>query len=66
MYICPCKGIGKVAFCEVVARHRACPQAVKCAMGLDESCCGRCDETMEDLIRDVSPCLIGDISRGKR
>jgi bacterioferritin-associated ferredoxin len=61
MYICLCKGIGETEFCNILARHRACPQAVKCAMGLDESCCGRCAATVEDLIRHASSCLSGDV-----
>lgn len=66
MYICLCKGIGETEFCEIVTQHRACLQAMKCAMGLDEACCGRCDEKLEDLIRIVSPCLSGDVSRRKQ
>ncbi len=29
MYICLCKGITRDDFSEIVARHQACPQAVK-------------------------------------
>ncbi len=43
MYICLCKGITVDEFSEIVARHRGCSQAVKSVMGLDESCCGRCE-----------------------
>lgn len=65
MYICLCKGIAEAEFWEIVSQHRGCPQAVKCAMELDESCCGRCNETVAYLIRDVSNCLIVDGSKEK-
>lgn len=53
MYICLCKGIREAEFCELLTRHRACPQAVKCAMGLDASCCGRCEANLDEMIREV-------------
>ena len=47
-------------FSEIVARHRGCSQAVKSAMGLDESCCGRCERKLESMIHHVSECLLND------
>ncbi len=47
-------------FSEIVARHQNCPQAAKSAMGLDESCCGRCERKLESMIRQVSASLLND------
>ncbi len=60
MYICLCKGITVDEFSEIVARHRGCPQGVKSAMGLDESCCGRCERKLGSMIHCVSECLLND------
>jgi bacterioferritin-associated ferredoxin len=60
MYICLCKGIKVDEFCAIVARHRGCPHAVKSAMALDESCCGRCEGKLESMIRHVSESLVND------
>lgn len=60
MYICLCKGTKVDEFYEIVVRHQGCPQAVKCAMGLDESCCGRCEGKLESMIHHVSGCLLND------
>ena len=60
MYICLCKGIKEDEFCEIVVRHQRCPKAVKSAMGLDESCCGRCERKLESMIRQVSASLLND------
>ena len=60
MYICLCKGITVDEFSEIVARHRGCSLAVKSAMGLDESCCGRCERKLESMIHHVSECLLND------
>jgi bacterioferritin-associated ferredoxin len=37
-----------------------CPHAVKSAMRLDESCCGRCERKLESMIRHVSASLLSD------
>jgi bacterioferritin-associated ferredoxin len=60
MYLCLCKGITMNDFSEIVARHQNCPQAAKSAMGLDESCCGRCERKLESMIRQVSASLLND------
>ncbi len=60
MYICLCKGIKEDKFCEIVAQHRGAPQAVKSAMGLDESRCGRCEGKLELMIHHVSASLLKD------
>jgi bacterioferritin-associated ferredoxin len=60
MYICLCKGITMDDFSEIVARHRGFPQAVKSAMGLDDSCCGRCEGKLESMIHHVSASLLND------
>lgn len=58
MYICLCKGIREADFSEMLLRHPACPAAVKRAMGLDESCCGRCEGSLDAVIRSFSGCLM--------
>ena len=60
MYICLCEGIKEDGFCEIVVRHRGCPQAVKLAMGLDESCCSCCERKLETMIHYVSASLLND------
>ena len=60
MYICLCKGITVDEFSEIVVRHRGRPQAVKSSMGLDESCCGRCEMKLASMIHHVSGCLLND------
>lgn len=57
MYICLCKGIREAEFSALTACHGACPDKIKQAMGLDDSCCGRCEANLESLIQDVSGCL---------
>jgi len=63
MSICLCRGITVAQFCEIIERHCGCPLAVKCAMEMDESCCGRCETALEDLIREMSACSRDDSSR---
>lgn len=53
MYICLCKGIRESEFEEIVSRHEGDAQCVQRSMGLDESCCGRCEANLEDLILDL-------------
>lgn len=63
MYVCLCKGIRESEFCQIVAQHGASPEAVRCALGLDDSCCGRCDARVEELICAVPVSLTGTLSR---
>lgn len=53
MYVCLCKGITETELWDMVARHAGSWEGVKRDLGLDESCCGRCEAQMEDLIKDV-------------
>lgn len=53
MYVCLCKGITETELWDMVARHAGSWEGVKRELGLDESCCGRCEAQMEDLIKDV-------------
>jgi bacterioferritin-associated ferredoxin len=53
MYVCLCKGIREAEFEDIVVRNDAHAECVKRAMGLDESCCGRCEESLEDMIQDI-------------
>lgn len=53
MIICLCKGIREEEFCALAACYGGCPDAMKRAMGLDESCCGRCEANVEEWIQDV-------------
>ncbi|ULA62179.1 MAG: hypothetical protein LZF86_10038 [Nitrospira sp.] len=58
MYICLCKGIREAEFSALAACHGTCPEIMKQAMGLDDSCCGRCEANLETLIQDVSRCAV--------
>ncbi len=58
MYICLCKGIREAEFSALAACHGACPEIMKQAMGLDDSCCGRCEANLEILLQDVSRCAV--------
>ncbi len=53
MFICICKGIKESEFSTLASRHGACPEAMKQAMGLDDSCCGRCEGDMETMIQRI-------------
>lgn len=57
MYVCLCKGLREAEFSTLASCHGSCPQAMKRAMGLDDSCCGRCEEQLEEMIRNCSACL---------
>lgn len=66
MYICLCKGIGEADFSKMLAQHPPCPEAIKRIMGLDESCCGRCEGNLDEMIRSFSSCLTGDSASSYR
>lgn len=53
MYICLCKGIRGAEFEDIVVRNDGHAEWVKRAMGLDESCCGRCEGSLEDMIQEI-------------
>jgi bacterioferritin-associated ferredoxin len=53
MYICLCRGLTEAQFERIVLRHCGSCDRVKQEMGLDESCCGRCEAQMEDLITQM-------------
>lgn len=57
MYVCLCKGLREEEFSALASCHGSCPEAMKRAMGLDESCCGRCEERLEEMIQHCSGCL---------
>lgn len=57
MYICLCKGLREAEFSALASCHGSCSEAMKRAMGLDESCCGRCEERLEEMIQNCSGCL---------
>ncbi|MCS6286514.1 MAG: hypothetical protein H8K08_13895 [Nitrospira sp.] len=57
MYVCLCKGLREAEFSALAACHGSCPEAMKQAMELDDSCCGRCEERLEELILSCSGCL---------
>ncbi len=50
MYICLCKGISEAQFDEIIDQHQGCLRRIAKTMGLDESCCGRCEELLPELI----------------
>ncbi len=54
MLICLCKGIRESEFSALASRHGTCPEAMKRAMGLDDSCCGRCEADLETMIQHVA------------
>jgi|CXWL01.1.fsa_nt_gi bacterioferritin-associated ferredoxin len=53
MYVCLCKGFLEAEFQDLVTRYAGSPDAIRHAMGLDESCCGKCEAQTDDLINDV-------------
>jgi bacterioferritin-associated ferredoxin len=53
MFICLCKGIKESEFSALALRHGTCPEAMKRAMGLDDSCCGRCEPDLETMIQRI-------------
>lgn len=53
MFICLCKGIKAAEFSTLASRHGTCPEAMKQAMGLDDSCCGRCEADLETMIQRI-------------
>lgn len=53
MYVCLCKGIRETEFQDIVLQHSGSLEAVKQAMGLDDSCCGMCEAQIDDLIDRV-------------
>jgi len=53
MFICLCKGIKESEFSTLATRHGTCLEAMRQAMGLDESCCGRCEADLETMIQRI-------------
>lgn len=54
MVICLCKGIRESEFSTLASCHGTCLETMKQAMGLDDSCCGRCEINLESMIQDIS------------
>lgn len=54
MYVCLCRGVTESQLQEMIARQSGSCEAVKRAMGLDETCCcGRCEAQIEELITQL-------------
>ncbi|HBH81240.1 MAG TPA: hypothetical protein DDY39_15570 [Nitrospira sp.] len=53
MFICLCRGIKESEFSSLASRLGACPEAMKQAMGLDDSCCGRCESDLETMVQRI-------------
>lgn len=53
MYVCLCKGVREAEFQDMVTRHSGSPEAIRHAMGLDESCCGKCEAQIDGLIDHI-------------
>ncbi len=53
MFICLCKGNKESEFSALASRHGTCPEAMKQAMGLDDSCCGRCEADLETMLQQI-------------
>lgn len=56
MYVCLCKGLRETEFSALAACHGSCLEAMKQAMGLDDSCCGRCEAKLEAIIQRIGGC----------
>jgi bacterioferritin-associated ferredoxin len=52
VYICLCKGIREAEFEDIIVQTAGCAKRVQQAMGLDESCCGRCEENLDQIIQN--------------
>lgn len=63
MFICICKGIKESEFFTLASRHGVCPDAMKQAMGLDDSCCGRCEANLETMIERIGEGQFGPSMR---
>lgn len=66
MFICVCKGIRESEFSSLASCHAHCPEAMKQAMGLDDSCCGRCEANLETMMQEVSGCFLMPSGGGHR
>lgn len=53
MYICLCKGLTENQFQQIVQTRGYSPEAVKQACGFNDSCCGRCEERLEELMAEA-------------
>jgi bacterioferritin-associated ferredoxin len=53
MFICLSNGITEFECSALASCHGACPEAMKQALGLDDSCCGRCEADLETRIQRV-------------
>ena len=53
MFICLCKGIKESEFSILASHHGTCLEAMKQAMRLDDSCCGRCEANLETMIQRI-------------
>ncbi|RMH37667.1 MAG: hypothetical protein D6690_02515 [Nitrospirae bacterium] len=54
MYVCLCKGITESEFLQLVSVHQGTLSAIAQSMGLDDSCCGRCQERLPELLDQTS------------
>jgi len=43
MYVCLCKSVREAEFQDIVTRHSGSSEAIRPALGLDRSCCGKCE-----------------------
>lgn len=53
MYVCLCRGISEAQLHDFVMQHCGSPEAIRHAMELDESCCGKCDAQIDGLIDHI-------------
>jgi len=54
MYTCLCKGVSEAQLLDIIAREAGSCDRITQEMGLDESCCGRCEAQLEEIIQQVS------------
>jgi bacterioferritin-associated ferredoxin len=54
MYVCLCRGVTEAQFQSIVLHLCGACEGIKQEMGLDESCCGRCEAQLEEIIQQVS------------
>lgn len=53
MFICLCKGITEDDFLDLTVQHNGSWEGVKTQIGLNESCCGRCEVELKERLAEM-------------
>jgi bacterioferritin-associated ferredoxin len=53
MYVCLCGGITEAEVRCMAECHNGSMEAIKREIGLDDSCCGRCEAHLEELVAEA-------------